>query len=241
MDHQLHQDSRQSGRTPAGRGAEPSLAEIEARLARIEESLEVLRRLGQEGPQLAAVVTDTADDLYAQAADRGVDIDARLTHLARLLERATEPQVLETMELLIEHIDVIRRAVEMADRAPQFVAMIVDIFDDKISVAAREGLSLEAVLGQLFLAARRFATFVQGEQFQVLLESGVLDIRAVSVIGRAGRAIADVAERAPRKTGIFGAMRAAGDGDVKRTLNFAVRFTKRFGQLLRTQLPAEEG
>ncbi len=60
---------------------------------------------------------------------------------------------------------------------------------------------------------------------------GVLHPGALEAVSRAALALAEVSAEEPGQTGLFGAMRAAGDENVKRALNFAVRFGKRFGQL----------
>ncbi|QDG52904.1 DUF1641 domain-containing protein [Persicimonas caeni] len=217
-----------------------TLARLDARLARIESALGGLQQATDAAPDVLATVTDMTDAWIAQAADKGVDVDARLRRLGKLALDATDPKVLDTAEMLVERIDLVQQAIVAADQLPGFVAMVTDIFDEHAANAAERGLDLQEISRRMVGAARSFAEFVQGEQFTTLLESGVLDPHAIEVIGRAGRALADVAETKPSRTGLFGMVRAAGDTDIKRSINFMVRFGKRFGQLLRTQLTSDK-
>ncbi len=226
-------------RTPPGDDLHQTLARLDARLERIEQSMAGLQTLSDNAPAVAATVTDMVDEMVQRAASRGIDVDARLRRVADLAVRLTDPEVLEVVDMLAERADLAQKAIHAADRAPAMIAMVVDIFDETVARAAAEGVSVEALVQRSLEAGRRFATFVQGAQFGALLDSGVLDPYAIEIIGRAGKALADVAQLPPARTSLFGMVRGAGDGDVKRSLNFLLRVAKRFGQLLRVQLTAE--
>lgn len=227
-------------RRPPDDDMHQTLEGLDRRLERIERALGGLDMVTHNAPALVGTVTDMADEWVAHAARQGIDVDARLRRLGDLAVRLSDPQVLEVVEMLADRAELAQKAILAADHGPGFVAMVVDTFDELVARAAAEGVSVETVVGRTVEAGRSFAMFVQSDQFSALMESGVLDPRAIEIIGRAGKALADVSELEPAKTGLFGAWRAASDGDVKRTINFVTRVAKRFGQLLRLQLVSDQ-
>jgi uncharacterized protein YjgD (DUF1641 family) len=75
------------------------------------------------------------------------------------------------------------------------------------------------------------------EALEALLNSGVLDPAALSLIGEFGRALVETASAPSRKVGAMGLLSALGDPDVQRAVGFLVTFAQRFGARL-APLPA---
>jgi uncharacterized protein YjgD (DUF1641 family) len=83
------------------------LARLDGRLARIEQRIERLERLTQHTsalPNAAAIAVDSLDDAARRLQERGVDLEERVSALARLAEKLTAPHALEVAESLFEHL-----------------------------------------------------------------------------------------------------------------------------------------
>lgn len=212
---------------PDGRNVEEMLGEIMARLDRIEGSLEVLEEARTEGPALAATVMDTFDDYARRAQNRGIDFDERGRRIAKLLERVTEPKFLDAVEYMVEAVE----------ESPGLFAMVVDIFDEQVGRAAARGADITQMTRSAVEGAVKLGEFVLSDEFKTLLDSGMLDPGAIRVIGRAGRALADVSEDDVGTPGLLGLFSRSRKTNVRRSLNFGLRFSNRFGELLESGDP----
>ncbi len=68
-----------------------------------------------------------------------------------------------------------------------------------------------------------------------LLDSGMLDERTIRTLGGMGKAMAEANEVEPPEVGLFGAMRAMRDIDIKRAVGFALRVGVGFGRTLKRE------
>lgn len=197
------------------------LDRLEASLDRVERALTALAPVGPpagllvaEAPRLAATATDVFDDLAAEVPD----FDARLRSLLAFALRASRP---ETLAML-------GGALDLLDRAPQAVAAAVDVFDAVLAAAAREGVDVNSFFG----VSARFAVHLVrlGPAIDRLLDSGMLDPRAIDTLGRVGRALSAQAD-APAESvgGLLATLKILRDPDVQRALGFAVGIARRFG------------
>lgn len=191
------------------------LARIDARLARLEGVIEPIGHL----PAALATAVDILDE---QAAELG-DVDARVRGTIDLLERLSRPRTLETL----------RQLVDVIEQAPNVVATGTDIFDELMEEAGQQGLALPNLVDDvkgLVMVLLRVAPRVHQ-----LLESGMLDERTIRTLGSMGKAMAEANEIEPPKVGLFGAMRAMRDADIKRAVGFALRVGVGFGQTLKRE------
>lgn len=212
-------------------------AGLEARLARIEAMLEQVSRQLEQVTPMSAMAVDIVDELAADAVARGVDPAERLRGLMRLMETMSEPSTVRTLQGILERVDRLEPLLEVVDQAPGLIAMGVDIFDEAVGNAIERGVDVQGAVRAATKGFVRLGEFILSEQFSNLLSSGMLDPEAVSLLGRIGRALADVArEDDAQAPGLIGLMRAGQQEDVRRALGFGVRFGGRFGQLLRKQL-----
>jgi len=86
-------------------------------------------------------------------------------------------------------------------------------------------------------ATSRLFRLLQDEAFEKLMVSGMLDAKTLDVVGRAARALADTHQTCDHaEVGPWGMMKSTKDRRIRRALGFAVRFGKRFGELLSPQL-----
>lgn len=144
------------------------------------------------------------------------------------------------LDSLAEVIDALRPVAAIAAQAPGLVAMAGDSFDEIVQAAADQGIDVERGVLNGAGAALRFGASmdaVKVEALEALLNSGVLEPAALSLIGELGRALVETASAPPRKVGALGLLSALGDPDVQRAVGFLVTFAQRFGARL-APLPA---
>lgn len=232
-------DGGREGAQEATVGVEERLARIEARLGRLEDSLDRLDDLLDRMPMLVATMTDVVDD---RVDGRQADIDARARRLVRIADQLTDQKTLDGLERLAANGHKLEKAVEVLEAMPGNVATVVDVFDEFVARSTAEGIDVIQVGQQLSAAANRFARFIQGPQFQALLDSGILDPESVEMVGHAGRALAQAgADGKDEEAGLFGLLGAMRDDDVRRAVGFAVAFARQFGADLKNdplRLPA---
>lgn len=206
-----------------------ALARIERRLDRVEALAELASR-DAKGALAGAV--DTFDDVMRAAAVRGIDVDARARDALRLVERATEPEVVASLERLLE----------LAKEAPGAVAMAADTFDGVMGRLQSAGIDLDQRAKNVLDAAERLsseravalleASLARADAIRTVLESGVLDPAAVAIVSKAGRALADAAADPGPPVGALGLMRAVGDADIRAASGLLVRFARRLGRAI---------
>ena len=218
-----------SASVPDLRAVLDALGRIEARLDRLEG---IADGAVTDGRHAVAMATDAIDRRIADAQSRGVDVDGRAERLLRLLEKATEPGVLEALE----------RLVELGPELPAMLATATDGIDHALGRMQSAGIDVDRRLANLVKAAERLssdeaiatldATFGRIAQIRTVLESGVLDPKAVAIVAKAGRALAEAAVDPGDGVGAFGLMRAIGEPDVRSATGFLVRFARRMGRAL---------
>lgn len=207
--------------------------ELLERLVRIEAMLADIHGPLKEFENLLAMGTDTADALLEPAVARGVDPVLRAAAMLPVLEKLSEPETLAALHTLMNRLETIAEATAIVEQAPGLVAMLVDVFDDATSRLAERGVDIEHVARKGLQATVQIGQFFVSEPFLKLLDSGILDVEAISVVGSTGRALADTAQQPPETPpGLFGLLKRGKEEDVRRTLNFGLRFASRFGQLL---------
>lgn len=190
------------------------------RLDTIEEAVAKLDALMTQGPAMAAMVTDMADDVYREADAAGVDLDERLRLTLQLAERLTAPRTVEVLTQLMDRMDDLEQLIALGEQAPGFIAMMVDTFDTLHHRAVAAGHDPEQMIRRSLTALTH------------VLESGAADPKTFEIIGSAGDALAESSQEAPPEVGLFGLLRAMRDPDMRRALGFLTEFGKRFGKEL---------
>jgi len=77
-----------------------ALARLDAKLTKLEQQLEPVTQLATTAPDALAVLVDVFDRQASTLQARGVDIEQRLSALARIAEQFTTPQALKVLEAL---------------------------------------------------------------------------------------------------------------------------------------------
>ena len=223
--------------TLAEKLTEPETVEVLTRLIDRLDQLEELAALADQLPGLTAAAVDTMDDALTRAADRGVVVDERAREGLQLLETLTEPETAEALGRLLDQSDRLAQLADLAETAPEALATVVDILDAEYAKAAAKGYDPERMLRQTIGALSRLGELFRTEEFEALLDSGVLDPQALRVVGSLGSALVESQKEASQgqtpQRGFFGLLGALRDPDVQRAIGFVTRFAKKFGQNLR--------
>ena len=149
---------------------------------------------------------------------------------------ATLQTVEERTRATAEVAEGLRPLIALAQQAPQFIAVVMDSFDEAMRTAYGKGIDVERGLLNGAEAALRFGATMDAErvrELDALLKSGVLAPGTLRVVGELGRALAETAAAPPATPGVLGLLKALGQPDVQRALGFLVTFAERFGRRLR--------
>jgi|GEM_PF-2537178 len=136
--------------TPAGQqlqerlNDEQTLQSIDHLLERIgtlEEAVERLTGLLQQGPGLVSMATDIADETYRQNEQQGIVLEERMTNALHLAERLTAPRMVEKIDRLFEVMEMTPEAFEMLGGVSQDV--MVRIREDDLQPDERIKVALQ--------------------------------------------------------------------------------------------------
>jgi hypothetical protein len=127
-------------------------------------------------------------------------------------------------------------ATALVDQVPMAIATAADVFDDHAARLGDVEQRLSA-LGDVLERMTRPATLASLKQ---LIESGMLEPRALQALGRIASALIAVSDDEPARVGAFGALRAFRDADVQRALGFLLRVAKSFGGALADEAASDK-
>ncbi len=207
----------------AERQQDSELARIEARLERIENMLARFDAMADQAPGLVAMVSDVADEW----ATRDGRVDARLTEVLRLLQRATRPEVLQSLQTLVAQLEA----------APGLFAMLGDMVDAFANQADAEGADLHNATAHVFETLKALVKLLGQPEMRDLLDSGVLSPGAVRTMNMAARAFAEASVHPGERVGLFSALSKTRDADVQRALAFMFNAAKTLGRALDSGSP----
>ena len=212
------------------------LERIDRRLARLEDAVTRLDGLTRGAPAVVATVADVVDGMAARLAERGVDVDERVREVTRLTEKVTSPASLRAIEALVERLGTVESALRLADQVPGAVATITDIVDGLAARLAADGVDVDARVQTAVRLLERLTAPRTSAALETLLDSGMLDERALGALARLAEALGAAGETAPPSVGAWGAFRALGDPDIQRALGFLLTIAKGLGRALAAPL-----
>lgn len=226
---------------------DPQTQEMLHRLLDHAEVLDNLLVMAKDLPNLVAVATDLFDAVARQAADNGIDLEQRATQLLLLFKKATEPENLQTLNVLVDHLPQLEKAVEMSDELPNLVAMVTDVIDEWATELKKEGVELEQSVRNGLRAALYLGGQIRREELDrlgYLLRSDVLSQHSVETVSLMGSALSSCRQGScdqpvPERLGLMGLLSASRDSNTQRALAFAVQFGKCFGNLLDENHPSQ--
>ncbi|MDA0242461.1 MAG: DUF1641 domain-containing protein [Chloroflexi bacterium] len=176
--------------------------------------LNQLLDLAESAPSYTAMLADMADDAL-----NGADIEMRLKSALALADRLTTPAMTARLNQLLD----------LTDQAPHLLAMLGDMADDTFRQAQAQGLNLEMLARKGLHASVKFSELIESPEFDIMLESGILDPQAVTVVGKAGRALANSSQQPMEPIGLWGLLGALRNPEMQKALGFLVRFGQQFG------------
>lgn len=208
------------------------LTHLSVRIDSLERSLANIEGITKKLPMVMAITTDAIDEYYRNAVKSGIDIEERCKKVGEMLIQITDPKKIDTLSQVIKNIDTLTLLLKQFERVPDTLAMIVDSFDELYKNAERSGIDFELIMKQGKDAASKMNEILRSDELKALMNSGILNPKAVRIVAQAGCALADCKEDRPEKIGIIGLIKALGNGDIQSALGFLMSFGKRFGQLL---------
>jgi uncharacterized protein YjgD (DUF1641 family) len=215
---------------------EPETVDVLTALLDRLDRLEQLAALADQVPDAAMIAVDSIDDALTRAAERGVVLDERAKEGLVLLEKMTEPDTAQALGAVLDRAEHLERLSELAASAPDLIATVVDMLDAEYARAAETGYDPERLLRQTLGSLGRLGELFQSDEFEALLDSGVLDPEALEAVGSLGSALVESQKEAQRgetpQRGFFGVIGALRDPDVQRALGFVMSFAKKFGRAL---------
>ena len=113
-----------------------ALTRLLDRIDTLEQTVNTLARLLEQGPGLVSIAADSVDDAFRQATAAGVDVDARLRAALQMAEKLTAPDMVAKLDRLLT----------LVDQAPGLVSMATDTVDDAFRQAAAAGVDVDARL-----------------------------------------------------------------------------------------------
>lgn len=208
------------------------LTHLSVRIDSLERSLANIEGITKKLPMVVAITTDAIDEYYRNAVKSGIDIEERCKKVGEMLIQITDPKKIDTLSQVIKNIDTLTLLLKQFERVPDTLAMIVDSFDELYKNAERSGIDFGLIMKQGKDAASKMNGLLRSDELKALMNSGILNPKAVHIVAQAGCALADCKEDRPQKIGIIGLIKALGNGDIQSALGFLMSFGKRFGQLL---------
>lgn len=205
------------------------LLRLERRLESIERRLDILDTVSHHAPALVAGATDSFDELVREASGRGVDLQGALDRTLDLVLALAQPESLRAMESLVAHLPTLQQAIDLFEKMPDVIAATTDAADDLVAHAMRVGIDPSALLRNGVMVIMRLGRLVDSPEFEALLDSGMLEPRAVGVLGRAATALADASPNTSESVGLLSLMRALRDPDVQTTVRFGLAVARGFG------------
>jgi uncharacterized protein YjgD (DUF1641 family) len=190
------------------------------RIDALEAAVERMNATVGQVPTLIGMVGDVADEAYRTAANAGINLEERARSGLDLLVQLTAPPMVHQLQQLLT----------LAEQLPGLLAMTGDVIDDAYRSATNAGIDLENMVKQGGIAAQRLSDLMRSAEFTALMNSGMLDPKAVRLLGSAATALVTSQEKHPQQIGPLGLLGALRDPDIQKALGFFMAFAKEFGK-----------
>lgn len=237
-------DSSPTSRTQ--RSGEPdavasALQAIQAQLTQLNERMARVEQLAAEGKGAGAVAMDSFDAHINTLQRQGVDVGERLSILQDIGEALTRPEVLRSVHRLAKQTDQVTGLLQVLSNLPGVAGTFIDIFDSMMDKAKASGLDIDGRLSALIAAGNHLSSPDAISTLEALFDPEVhsgdtrvprLSNPILQLFIDASGAVREVSAMPPKRTGLFGIMRAGRDKDVQRFTTFSLRLVRSLGQRL---------
>ncbi len=202
------------------------------RLDILEQSLDSVQVAIQQGPGMAALLTDTVDEIFRNAGNSGIYLEARVQNLLSLLEVVSRPEVSKVLTQITSKIGPMEHFADFLEQGPQLFALFMDSFDEFYSRAKEAGVDLESFFFKLAQGFQKTAILSESKEFDELLTSDALSPELFKGIQMLGQAFSKSQGMPERKVGLFGVLGAMGDSEVQRGVGYLFDVAKQLGRAL---------
>lgn len=192
-----------------------SLETIEARLARIEQSL---GRVEQLATQAETMMAPTLLDIFDQHIAEHPELPKQLSNLLEIAQAASTPQNTKALTLLLEQLT----------QAPQLVSTLADILDG-YAVAAAPGTSMDNVVQNL----GTLLGWLAKDSTKALLDAMPTDGESMQALALLAQSSSKAAKSSPGSIGILGALSKLRSQDAGYALNFSCELLQQLGRGLK--------
>lgn len=232
--------------SPTKRSGDPdtvasALQDIQAQLTQLNERMARVEQLAAEGKGAGAVVMDSFDAHINKLQEQGVDVGERLSLLQDIGEALTRPEVLRSVHRLARQTDQVTGLLQILGDLPGVAGTVIDIFDSMMDKAKASGLDIDGRLSALIAAGNHLSSPDAISTLEALFDPEVhsgdtrvprLSNPILQLFIDASGAVREVSAQPPKRTGLFGLMRAGRDKDIQTFTDFSIRLVRSLGQRL---------
>lgn len=219
------------------------------RIDTLENAVNKLTVVMEQGPGMVSMVADMADDTYRKAAADGVDLEQRLHNALSIAEKLTAPAMVEKLNTVLE----------FTDQAPGLISIGMDAVDDQLRRASANGVDVEERLKNALHVAEKLTAPEMTEKLDQLLiladqapgliamaadsfdeQMKKLNLSTIDVDGlleiarQASVAVSDAKQMPEAKVGgIFSMLRTMKDPDRQKAIGFVMNIAKAYGKQLK--------
>ncbi len=188
--------------------------------------------LAATAPAYTAIAIDVMDEEIRKLQHRGVDVDERLRRAGALVEKLTDPSVLDSLETLVAHAPLAAEGAELAATAPAYTAIAIDVMDEEIRKLQADGVDVDKALDNGATLLRALGRFLASSEGQQLIESGLLEPDTIHRITQISSAVVTTLNEEPPLIGPWGSFVRTWDRRFQRFAGFSFALAWRVGALL---------
>ena len=202
----------------------------------IEEVL--FEKMGVSVEGAFATGTNFVDEKVSDAAQRGIDLEPRLSSLMGMLVKLTEPATMSALHTLLERLPQLAQLAKLADEMPNIIAAVGDVFDDYQQRCASEGIDMEKSLVNGLHAALWLGTQIEKDDLSrigELLKSDILSHHSIAVLSNVANSFASAQQdtcsaQTQDKVGMIGLIGLMRNPEIQKSVAFAAQFAECFGK-----------
>ena len=202
----------------------------------IEEVL--FEKMGVSVEGAFATGTNFVDEKVSDAAQRGIDLEPRLSSLMGMLVKLTEPATMSALNTLLERLPQLAQLAKLADEMPNIIAAVGDVFDDYQQRCASEGIDMEKSLVNGLHAALWLGTQIEKDDLSrigELLKSDILSHHSIAVLSNVANSFASAQQdtcsaQTQDKVGMIGLIGLMRNPEIQKSVAFAAQFAECFGK-----------
>lgn len=197
------------------------LDQLENRVNKIED------RFQGELSNTLSIAVDSFDDYCGHSDEKRRDLSDKVEIVKKMTHTLSQTNTLETLELLIEKAPQLTEAIEQLESLPEMISVATDSFDELFKYAQNNGLDVSNFAGNFSLFALKLLTLFEEGNLNKLLDSGILDRKAIETVGAMGRSLSQAESR---KVGPMSVLSALFNPNVQIATGFLINFAEEFGK-----------